>query len=127
MKYNEIAAHWWAEKLREVDPSELRNLVGIQDPTKDAMATLIAASMQTSKESIDDFEEKLAKAIAEYIESGKPSMELKVELGLDEILYMVSLNTKVPMERFPANTVMEISQKQVTVNSNGKKEIIFKS
>ena len=108
-KYNEIAAKWWADKLREKLPQpELGN--------------------KSQKEAIDSFEKELAEAIKDGIE-GTGELVLCVNYSLDFVLDYISYRTKLNRDLFPVNTGMCVRKDLITVieGVGNAPKIIWKS
>lgn len=117
MEYNKVAAKWWADKLRNVDPgnfdnvdnSSVCNLVII-------LATISALDSEPSSKAIDLFEEKLADTIKEHVENHS-SMTLSVDYGPDYILGSIAHETGVSTNVFPWKTTMWIQKDKVSISA----------
>ena len=118
MEYYEVAAEWWANKLRNVS---LSNFDNGDDSFFNRMAMILAASLaveaKTPDEAIDLFQKKLADTVKKFVESHDVRMILSVDYGPDHILSKVAEETGVGMERFPWKTTMWISQDKVSVSA----------
>ena len=117
MEYNRVAAKWWADKLRYVSPTNFDNGDNSKTGAYTMMlATVLALDSETSLESIDLFEEKLANKIKEHVEA-YGSLTLSVDYAPDDILSSIAYETNVCTNGFPWKTTMWIREDDVSVSS----------
>lgn len=117
MEYYEVAAKWWADKLRNVGPGHFNN--GDDSSTGGIgmmLATMLASKTQASNEKIDLFEKKLAETIKEEVED-RDSMTLSVDYGPDRVLGRLAEECAVSTNGFPWKTTMWIDKENVSVSS----------
>jgi hypothetical protein len=117
MEYNKVAAKWWADKLRNVRPGNF-DMGEKGDAGFFAMmlGSMLAMNTQSSGETIDLFEERLAEAIKEQVET-RGSMTLSVDYGPDYILGSIAQETGVSTNGFPWKTTMWIEKNKVSVSA----------
>lgn len=117
MEYNNVAAKWWADKLRNASPGnfdmkESGDLgFGIM-----MLGTMIAMDTQTPSKNIDKFEEHLSKTIKEMVERCG-HLTLSVDYGPDYILGKIAQETEVSINKFPWKTTMWIEKCKISVSS----------
>ena len=69
-KYNKVAAKWWADKLRYVEPDNFKSGGNSEtDKLFMILATMFAIDSKTSEKDIDLFEKKLSKTIKENVKA----------------------------------------------------------
>ena len=126
MKYSEVAAKWWKDRLLETDFSKYNN--GEKSDTSDILSKLAVARAKyanVSEESLNEFVKKLSNEIENEIEHyGNTS--LCSDYGPTDLLLKVANYCNVPVELFPWKTIMRITRSEISVYVNGKKEVIFK-
>lgn len=115
MAYNDVAAKWWADKLRNIGPGNFNNgddsLAG---GIAMILGSLIAMESEPSSKSIDLFEQNLADTIKEHVESSGPLI-LSVDYGPDALLGKIALKSGVNTNGFPWRTTMWIETEKVSV------------
>ncbi len=117
MDYNKVAARWWADKLRNVEPGNFDN--GDKSGAGSfamLMYSMLAMSKQPATETIDKFEERLAETIKEQVEA-RGSMTLSVDYGPDDILGSLAQESGVSTNGFPWKTTMRIETNKVSVSA----------
>ena len=126
MKYSEVAAKWWKDRLLGTDSSKYNN--GEKSDTSDILSKLAVAKAKyanVSEESLNEFVKKLSNEIENEIEHyGNTS--LCSDYGPTDLLLKVANYCNVPVELFPWKTIMRIARSEISVYVNGKKEVIFK-
>lgn len=127
MEYNEIAAKWWADKLRNVGPGNFNN--GDQSSEGGIammLATMLAIETSPNSDAIDLFEQKLAEEIKERNSFGG-TLILDVDYGPDMILGNIAKETGVSTTGFPWKTTMWITDEEVAVccGAGSQRQIIF--
>lgn len=129
MEYYEVAARWWADKLRYVGKESYN--MGEKDKKLDSSAmiqgTMQAIQTECPEENIDSFEKLLAKTIKEMMEK-----YYEVYLYTDYFplytLREIAQEAGIPEERFPWKTHMHITHKKkvrVRLGCNSKYKVIF--
>lgn len=109
MKYYEIAAVWWADKLRLLNLPEYFNL------NKEKESNIIQnAQYLLTEKNIEDFEKKLAKLIYYYVEKDD-HLTIGVSKSPDSLLTQVAKETNVFNCNFPQYSSMYISKNNVYV------------
>lgn len=117
MEYNNVAAKWWADKLRNLGPGSFDN--GDNSPASSfamIFATMLATDLKPSSKAIDFFEEKLADVIKEIIETDG-YLTLSVDYAPDYILSSIAQETGVSTDVFPWKTTMRIEKDKVSVSA----------
>ena len=70
MEYNEVAAKWWGDKLRNIVPSHFYNGDESRKGQMERFFAVIAARKEINTSgNVDAFEKNLAKAIKERVEN----------------------------------------------------------
>lgn len=116
MEYNKVAAKWWAEKLRNLNPKNFDN--GDKSGTgflTMLLATKIASNVKPSAEKVEWFEEKLAEVIEEYIQENG-SLKLSVDYQPDAVLSRAAIETGINLNVFPWKTTMWVERNSITVS-----------
>ena len=113
MEYYKVAAKWWADCFREVNPEIFNNGASNTDMAV-LLTTILAMSSRASKESVDLFEDKLAIAIKEQVE-GYGFMTLGVDYGPDYILATIAQEVGINPDGFPRKIIMWIEEDNVSV------------
>ena len=127
MDYNEKAAKWWAEKLRNVGPTSFDNGDTSEGSFYASMlATMLAMDTHPSDESVDKFEARLAEVIREKVEK-TGYLTLSVDYHPDFILATVASETNVNESGFPWKTTMWVYPTEVSVRAGygAPVEVIF--
>ncbi len=116
MEYNKVAAKWWADKVKNVNPYNFVNGgKNDMDFIVTIVATMSAMSTQPATENIDKFEERLAEIVKERVEA-HGYVKLSVDHIPDQILGNLAHETGVSTNRFPWNTTMWIEPNKVSVS-----------
>lgn len=129
MEYNEVAAKWWADRLRNITPSHFYNGDESKNGKTERYLAVIAAREEITKSgNINSFEQRLAEAIKEKVEKEGTviaSVEFVPNLFLGEIAREAGINQYC----FPWKTTMIITKEKVELISGyyAAKEIIFRS
>lgn len=126
-KYNKVAAKWWADKLRYVEPDNFKS--GGNSETDNLMmilATMFAIDSKTSGKNIDLFEKELSKTIKKNVKA-YGSITLSVNYAPDKTLWNIAQKTGVSRNRFPWKTTMWIKKGKVSVTVGNSKQVIFNS
>ena len=127
MEYYEIAAKWWANKIRNVCPGNFNN--GDESSTGGIMMMMAMMNAMNSKvtdESINSFEKRLAENIREYVEA-RGSLTISCDYGPDTLLNEIAKETAIPTNRFPFKTIMWINKGNVSVRAGygASEKVIF--
>lgn len=126
MKYSEVAAKWWKDKLITKSPDKYNN--GEDSDTSQLLSNLATARAKytnVSEENLNKFEIRLSEAIENEIKQyGNTSV--CSDYGPVDLLLKVANECNIPMELFPWKTLMRITRSEISVYVNGKKEVIFK-
>ena len=116
MKYYEVAAKWWADKLRNIGPASFNN--GDDSAAGgmvSAMATILAVEEKPAGNAADEFEKRLAEAIKEKME-GITYMRLSCDYNPCRMLYDIASEFNISASCFPWKTTMEITPERVNVS-----------
>lgn len=116
MKYYEVAAKWWGDKLRNVGLGSFNN--GDDSPIGGmvmVMATALAIDEKPSGSNIDIFEKRLSEAIKENMER-TTYMQLTCDYNPCSMLYDIANELNISTSCFPWKTTMEIIQDRVRVS-----------
>ncbi len=117
MEYYKVAAKWWADKLRKLGPGNFNNGdESISGGVTMALDTMLAMNSKPSDDAIDLFEEKLAKAIKEYLEK-QDYIILSVDYGPDYILASIAEKSGLSTRCFPWKTTMWVRKDKVSVRA----------
>lgn len=120
MRYNEIAAKYWRDKLATPASDKLK--YGVLS----SVAIAYAAKANISKHELDLFEERLSKEIENKVKRfGK--LTLGSDFGPIDLLTEVANSCNIPQELFPLQTIMIITTSRISVYVEGKEKIIFKA
>lgn len=128
MEYNEVAAKWWGDKLRNIGPSHFYNGDESKRGQMERFFAVIAARKEMSNSGdVEYFEKKLAEAIKEKIEK-EGLVELSVEFVPNLFLGEIAKETGINQYCFPWKTTMIITKEKIEIKSGyyATKEIIFK-
>ena len=126
-KYNKVAAKWWADKLRYVEPDNFKSGGNSEtDKLFMILATMFAIDSKTSEKDIDLFEKKLSKTIKENVKA-HGSITLSVNYAPDKTLLKLAQKTGVSTKRFPLKATMLIKKRKVSVIIGNNKQVIFNS
>ena len=116
MKYYEVAAKWWADKIRNVGPANYNNGDnGVRGGMAMMMATMIAVDKAPSNVSVELFEKKLAEKIKESVES-RGQLSLDCDYGPNMLLGNIARETEIDPMSFPWKTNMHITPDKVQVS-----------
>ena len=116
MKYYEVAAKWWADKIRKASPANFNNGDdGQRGGMAMIMATMIAMKNEPSSEVVDLFEKKLAEKIKEEVER-RGQLSLDCDYSPDITLGNIANQTGVDTMSFPWKTNMNITADKVCVS-----------
>lgn len=118
IKYNEVAAKWWGEKIRNVklknynngDPSDVGAVAMI-------LMTMLAVDKQASNDEVDLFELKLAQAIEKAVNDHDGYLNFGVDYGPDSILADTANECGISPTLFPWKTYMLIENGKVSVSN----------
>lgn len=116
MKYYEVAAKWWADKLRNVGPASFNN--GDDSPNGGIammLATMIAFDKEPSNDATDLFEKNLAEKIKERVEH-LGQLSLDCDYGPGMILGNIAKEVGIDPMSFPWKTSMHITADKVQVS-----------
>lgn len=128
MKYYEVAAKWWAEKIEDVTTShykpEVNSEIGALVMVK---AFEVANNLNDFFQNNVGFESDLARIIKDKVEK-EGILILKVDYTPDSILEEVAVLNSVNTLAFPWKTKMYITEEKVRVTKFGKDvEVIYPS
>ena len=116
MEYNEVAAGWWAQHIRELS---IDNYDRGEDSVEGNFAMLAAfINARNCAPLVCDvvsFENELAKIIKERVESNG-SMTLNCDCGLKDVLLELAFKHNINCNRFPQKAHMIISKEEVSVS-----------
>lgn len=114
MEYNEVAAKWWADKLRYVSLDNF-DMGGDDEDIRIAcmyLATIIASEHPVSEESINAFEVSLAQKIEECVlQDG--DIRLISDYHPDHTLRNIARKFNIPDDLFPWKCMMHVSKDKV--------------
>lgn len=116
-KYNEVAAAWWANKLRNITPASFNNG---DDSSAGGfgmmMAFLIADKRSPDSDKVDAFEKELAEKIKQDVEEfGR--LYISCDYAPDNLLSELAYKCEIETGCFPWKTSMWISQEEVKVSA----------
>ena len=127
MEYYNVAAQWWADKLRNVSTDNFNN----GDDSEKGIAGMFLAAMcakstKISDEAIDAFEEALAEHIKEHFEICG-YLSLLTDYGPQGILADTAREVGISTNAFPWKTSMWIEKNSISVSCGyaAKTERIF--
>lgn len=115
-KYNEVAAAWWANKLRNITPACYNNgdesRVGGMGMM---LAFLVADKRRPEEEKVDAFEKELAEKIKQQVEEfGR--LYISCDYAPDDTLTELAYAHEIETGCFPWKTSMWISKEEVKVS-----------
>ena len=117
MEYNEVAAKWWADKLRDIVPSHFFNGDESQRGKKERCFAVIAAREEIKDgTTIDYFEKKLAEAIKERVEK-EGMLVVSVEFVPNLFMGKIADETGINQHCFPWKTIMTITKEKIELKS----------
>ena len=112
-KYNEVAAKWWADKLRNITPACFNNG---DDSSSGGMAMvmafLIADKRRPISEQVDAFEIELAHEIERNVEN-YDSLYISCDYAPDNLLSELAFKHEIETGCFPWKTAMYVSKDEV--------------
>lgn len=118
MEFNQVAAKWFADKLRNISPENFNNgdIVNSFGRKTAELTANLALEHQFSEKQIKKFEEELANFIAFSVrEKGK--LILTVDYAPDSNLNRIASKCGIKQNFFPWKTTMKITADKVTVKS----------
>lgn len=115
-KYNEVAATWWANKLRNITPASFNN--GDESSAGGMgmlMAFLVADKRSPQTDKVDAFEKELAQKIEQEVEEfGR--LYISCDYAPDNLLSELAYTHEIETGCFPWKTSMWISKEEVKVS-----------
>lgn len=115
-EYNEVAAAWWANKLRNITPASFNN--GDESSAGGMgmmMAFLVADKRRPEDEKVDAFEKELAEKIKQEVEEfGR--LYISCDYAPDDLLTELAFTHEIETGCFPWKTSMWISKEEVKVS-----------
>lgn len=123
MEYNEVAAKWWADKIRNASPKDFDmgesgypGLFGMMFGMSEA------SNNMPQEDDIKRFESRLSEKIKEEVEANG-DLTLSVDYGLDYILGEIARETGISEKRFPWKVSMLIMKDKITVRDGYVKPV----
>ena len=115
-KYNEVAAAWWANKLRNITPASFNN--GDESSVGGMgmmMAFLLADKKSPDVDKVDAFEKELVEKIVQEVEEFG-SLYISCDYAPDNLLSELAYAHEIETSCFPWKTSMWISKEEVKVS-----------
>ena len=117
MEYNEVAAKWWGDKLRNIVPSHFYNGDESRKGQMERFFAVIAARKEINNSgNVDAFEKNLAKAIKERVEK-EGRLVLSVEFVPNFLLGEIAKETGINQHCFTWKTTMIITKEKIELKS----------
>lgn len=117
MEYNEVAAKWWGDKLRNIVPSHFYNGDESRKGQMERFFAVIAARKEINNSgNVDAFEKNLAKEIKERVEK-EGRLVLSVEFVPNLLLGEIAKETGINQHCFPWKTTMIITKEKIELKS----------
>lgn len=121
MEYYQVAAKWWADKLREL---KVENFSVGEGGTIGYIAQLlgymIAKESKPTEEVINEFERLLAQSIKEDVEKFNYGITLEVDYHPEGMLCYTAAKANLDVNCLPKKVIMEVSKDEVSVKVGGK-------
>jgi len=115
-KYNEVAAAWWANKLRNVTPASFNN--GDESSAGGMgmlMMFLVADKRSPETDKVDAFEKELAQEIESQVKEFE-KLYISCDYAPDIFLSDIAVKYGIDCSCFPWKTTMLISKDEVKVS-----------
>lgn len=121
MEYYEVAAKWWADRIRRIDRNSFNGNTtsNIKDKCGALVKTIVALEYQPSEKTIHMFETSLARQIKEYVEK-QGQMILEVSTIPDYFLGKVAKEMGLNALVFPQMVTMRINPERILVTIEDK-------
>ena len=117
MEYNEVAAKWWGDTLRNIVPSHFYNGDESRRGQMERFFAVIAARKEIKdSKTIDSFEKKLAEAIKERVDK-EGMLVVSVEFVPNHFLGEIAEETGINKHCFPWKTTMTITKEKIELQS----------
>lgn len=121
MEYYQVAAKWWADKLREI---KVENFSIGEEGTigyiAQLMGYMIAKESKPTEDAINSFESILAQEIKQNVEQFKHAITLEVDYHPERRLCYAAKKANLDANCLPKMVVMRADQYVVTVRVGGK-------
>ena len=119
MQFNEAAARWWANQLKNPGLGSF-NMGDDSNPERreklEALGLQIALDKKASRKKIDSFEKLLAKEIERRVPTKFDALFLSCKYHPDELLCSIAVHCGVDPDLFPWNTSMTVHTDCITIS-----------